>query len=110
MPTGQLEIFGGQDPRLSYHSSSSFFSTFASDNPVYVLMMNGFKGVYARVGGFFFSHENARDIATSYYKQLLNVLDTNEPDRVVSVVRKYGVESGKIWRELRHGKPKNLID
>ncbi|MFT4655073.1 MAG: GntR family negative regulator for fad regulon and positive regulator of fabA [Kangiellaceae bacterium] len=83
---------------------------FASDNPVYVLMMNGFKGVYARVGGYFFSHENAREIATSYYKQLLNVLDTNEPDRVVAVVRRYGVESGKIWRELRLDKPKNLID
>ncbi|MFT6269667.1 MAG: GntR family negative regulator for fad regulon and positive regulator of fabA [Alphaproteobacteria bacterium] len=83
---------------------------FASDNPVYVLMMNGFKGIYARVGGFFFSHESAREIATSYYQQLLNVLDANEPDRVVAVVRKYGVESGKIWRQLREDKPKNLID
>jgi GntR family negative regulator for fad regulon and positive regulator of fabA len=83
---------------------------FASDNPVYVLMMNGFKGVYARVGGFFFSHESAREIATNYYQQLLTVLDTNEPDRVVAVVRKYGVESGKIWLKLREGSPENLID
>ena len=83
---------------------------FASSNPVYVLMMNGFRGIYATVGGFFFNHQSARDIATNYYQQLLNVLDGDEPDRVVSVVRKYGVESGKVWVKLRKDVPKNLVD
>lgn len=83
---------------------------FASNNPVYVLMMNGFKGIYARVGGFFFNHNSARDIAMAYYEQLLDVLDADEPDRVVSVVRKYGVESGKIWHELRQDIPKNIVE
>lgn len=83
---------------------------FASNNPVYVLMMNGFKGIYARIGGFFFNHESARDIATTYYQQLLNVLEGGEPDRVVSVVRKYGVESGKFWVKLRKDAPQNLVD
>lgn len=83
---------------------------FASNNPVYVLMMNGFKGIYARIGGFFFNHERARDIAINYYEQLLTVLDSSEPDRVVMVVRKYGVESGKLWLELRQDVPKNIVD
>lgn len=83
---------------------------FASNNPVYVLMMNGFKGIYARIGGFFFSHESARNIATSYYEQLLSVLDGEESDRVVAVVRKYGIESGKIWLKLRQDLPKNIVD
>lgn len=83
---------------------------FASNNPVYVLMMNGFRGIYARIGGYFFSHESARSIANNYYKQLLQVLDANEADRVVGVVRRYGVESGKIWLQLRKDVPKNLVD
>ena len=82
----------------------------ASDNPVYVLMMNGFKGIYARVGGFYFTDVSARETATSYYEQLIDVLDANEPDRVVAVVRKYGVKSGKIWLQLRQDTPDNLID
>jgi GntR family negative regulator for fad regulon and positive regulator of fabA len=38
------------------------------------------------------------------------VLETNEPDRVVSVVRKYGVESGKVWLKLRQDIPKNIVE
>lgn len=83
---------------------------FASSNPVYVLMMNGFKGIYARVGGFFFNHQSARDIATSYYQQLLVVLEDGEPDNVVAVVRRYGVDSGKVWRKLRQDLPKNIVE
>lgn len=83
---------------------------FASSNPVYVLMMNGFKGIYARVGGFFFEDTAAREIATDYYEQLLSVLDAQEPDKVVAVVRKYGIESGKIWLKLRQDLPKNIVD
>ena len=83
---------------------------FASNNPVYVLMMNGFKTIYARIGSQFFSYESARTVARGYYQQLLDVLDTEDYDRVVSVVRKYGVESGKIWQEFRQTMTKNLVE
>ncbi len=82
----------------------------ASNNPVYVLMMNGFKGIYARIGGYFFNHEEARNTAIQYYQKLLEVLANNEPDKVVSVVRRYGVESGKIWQKIRKDMPNNLVD
>lgn len=82
----------------------------ASGNPVYVLMMNGFKGMYARVGGFFFTHEAARNKATDYYQELLRVLDTGDADSVVMAVRNYGVESGKIWLSIREDLPKNIIE
>lgn len=82
----------------------------ASNNPVYVLMMNGFRGIYARVGGFFFNHQPARDVATEYYKRLLAVLDTDDTDKVIGVVRTYGVESGKVWQKLRQEMPDNIVD
>ncbi|MFC3120539.1 fatty acid metabolism transcriptional regulator FadR [Agaribacter flavus] len=83
---------------------------FASNNPVYVLMMNGFKTIYSRIGSHFFSSERARQVARTYYDNLLAVLDSGESDRVVSVVRNYGVESGKIWQEFRQSMPNNLVD
>jgi len=83
---------------------------FASNNQVYVLMMNGFRGLYARIGGYFFSHEPAREVALSYYKQLIEVLANGETDRVISVVRKYGIESGKIWQQVRQDMPTNIVD
>ena len=83
---------------------------FASNNQVYVLMMNGFRSIYARIGGYFFSHQPARDVATQYYQQLLEVLAQNEADRVIAVVRKYGIESGKIWQQVRKDLPENIVD
>jgi GntR family negative regulator for fad regulon and positive regulator of fabA len=83
---------------------------FASSNPVYVLMMNGFRSIYARIGGYFFSHQSARDVATQYYKHLLDVLEGGDADKVISVVRTYGIESGKIWQEVRKDLPTNIVD
>lgn len=83
---------------------------FASNNPVYVLMMNGFRGLYGRIGTYFFSHGNARDVANSYYQQLLEVLASGESDQVIAVVRRYGIESGKIWQEIRQDMPTNIVD
>lgn len=83
---------------------------FASNNPVYVLMMNGFKTIYARIGGQFFSNQSSREVARGYYQELLDVLDSEKYDRVVNVVRTYGVESGKIWQEFRKSVPKNIVD
>nr|WP_136249778.1 fatty acid metabolism transcriptional regulator FadR [Ningiella ruwaisensis] len=83
---------------------------FASNNPVYVLMMNGFKNIYAKLGGLFFSEQAAREVAIKYYEQLLKVLDEDDPDKVVAVVRRYGVESGKLWSDFRENLPNNLVD
>ena len=83
---------------------------FASNNPVYVLMMNGFRSFYARIGSYFFSHQAARDVVTEYYQQLLEVLANDDAERVILVVRKYGIESGKIWQQVRQDLPTNIVD
>ena len=43
---------------------------FASGNRVFVLMMNGFRSFYARIGGYYFSNEKSRELARDYYRQL----------------------------------------
>ncbi|MBD3584134.1 MULTISPECIES: fatty acid metabolism transcriptional regulator FadR [Salinimonas] len=82
----------------------------ASGNNVFVLMMNGFRGLYSRIGGFFFSHESAQEVARNFYKELLEVAQQHDYDAVPVVVRKYGIESGKVWQTVREEMPKDLVD
>lgn len=82
----------------------------ASDNKVFVLMMNGFRGLYSRIGGYFFSHQRSRDVAKDYYEQLLAVAQCGAFDKVPGVIRQYGIESGKVWQEVRDSMPNDLVD
>lgn len=82
----------------------------ASGNNVFVLMMNGFRGLYSRIGGFFFSHPPARDVARKFYQQLLEVAQQGDYDAVPLIVRRYGIESGKVWQQVRDHMPKDLVD
>lgn len=83
---------------------------FASGNPVYVLMMNGFRGLYSRIGGYYFSNEKSRTLTQGYYLKLLELAKVGDYEQVPLVIRRYGIESGKIWQELRNDMPKGLVD
>ncbi|AIF99372.1 MAG TPA: fatty acid metabolism transcriptional regulator FadR [Alteromonas australica] len=82
----------------------------ASNNNVFVLMMNGFRGLYSRIGGFYFSHPQARNVAKAYYANLLEAAEKGEYDSVPVIVRNYGIESGKVWQEVRDSMPNDLVD
>ncbi len=83
---------------------------FASGNKVFVLMMNGFRGFYSRIGGYYFSSQKSRDLARNYYKKLLELAQKGEFGGVPHAVREYGIESGKIWQEIRADMPNDLVD
>ncbi|MFT5712968.1 MAG: GntR family negative regulator for fad regulon and positive regulator of fabA [Glaciecola sp.] len=38
------------------------------------------------------------------------MLASNDVERVIFVVRKYGIESGKIWQQVRQDLPTNIVD
>ncbi len=82
----------------------------ASNNNVFVLMMNGFRGLYSRIGGYFFSHESARNVAREFYQELLDLAEKGDHDEVPQVIRKYGIKSGKVWQQVRESMPKDLVD
>ncbi|BDY05311.1 fatty acid metabolism transcriptional regulator FadR [Ferrimonas sp. YFM] len=82
----------------------------ASDNPIYALILNGFKGLYSRVGRYYFSQEAARDLARNYYKDLLKCAEQGDADEVPHIVRKYGIESGKLWMRIRSDMPKDIAE
>lgn len=74
---------------------------FASGNPIYGLILNGFKGLYCRVGRYYFSLPAARQLAAAYYRDLGALTETAELEQVADVVREYGKASGKLWFEMR---------
>lgn len=81
-----------------------------SSNRIYVLILNGFRGLYNKIARFYFSHPAARELARRYYEQLKMLAQAGKHDEVVMAVRKYGIESGKVWSELRPQIPRDLIE
>ncbi len=83
---------------------------YASGNKIYVLMMNGFRGLYSRIGSFYFSNTKSRDLAQNYYRELLGLAEAGDYQGVPAVLRKYGIDSGLLWHEMRADMPKDIVD
>ncbi|RUO35328.1 fatty acid metabolism transcriptional regulator FadR [Aliidiomarina sanyensis] len=82
----------------------------ASGNPIYVLVLNGFKGLYARIGQFYFSNATGRELARTYYAALGQTVAAADYNGSTNLVRQYGYDSAKIWLELRESIPENLVE
>lgn len=80
----------------------------ASGNPIYLLILNGFKGLYSRLGSYYFNHPLGRSLLRNYYQALITLAESGEYEQCLTVVRNYGVESGKLWAELKEELLKDL--
>lgn len=83
---------------------------FASGNPIYGLILNGLKGLYIRVGRYYFSNPEARKLALSFYNKLLSLCQEKMYDQVMDCVRNYGKESGAIWHSMQGTMPSDLAE
>ena len=82
----------------------------ASGNTIYLLILNGFRGLYSRLGSLYFSHHRGREISRDYYKNLIELAKEDKFDESVFAVRKYGIESGTLWLELKDEVLKELAE
>lgn len=73
-------------------------------NPLYVLILNGFKGLYSRVGEDYFSIDKARDLAHAFYQSLLVLAQNGDYNAVPTLMRNYGISTGKIWQCYRENR------
>ncbi|GAB2954045.1 fatty acid metabolism transcriptional regulator FadR [Hafnia psychrotolerans] len=83
---------------------------FASGNPIYGLIINGLRGLYTRVGRYYFSNPDARKLAIAFYQKLSRICDEKNHDQVVDCVRDYGRQSGEIWHSMQSAMPGDLTD
>ncbi len=76
---------------------------FASDNPIYGLIINGLKGLYHQVGEQFFSDSRARALAMDFYRQLARHCNHETPkEKIIDIVRQYGRHSSELWHQIQH--------
>jgi GntR family negative regulator for fad regulon and positive regulator of fabA len=73
----------------------------ASGNPIYLLILNGLGGLYSRIGRLYFADPKGREITRAYYQSLIDLASENRFDQAASAVRTYGIESGKLWVDLK---------
>lgn len=98
------EAYGTFDYQLNYALAK------ASGNPIYMLVLNGFKTLYSRIGQFFFSYPEARKLARDFYTNLIELAKAGKHNEAVAAVRQYGVESGKLWHRFRADLPANIAE
>nr|WP_314263570.1 fatty acid metabolism transcriptional regulator FadR [uncultured Moellerella sp.] len=114
-PEKSLEVLANKD---NVEDSSDSYSAldynifrglaFASGNPIYGLIINGLKGLYTRVGRYYFSNPEARNLAQNFYQQLIILCREQSYDRIMECVRNYGKESGLIWHSMQSNMPSDL--
>ncbi|OUS23257.1 fatty acid metabolism regulator [Thalassotalea sp. 42_200_T64] len=81
----------------------------ASSNPIYVLVLNGFKNLYSRLGGLYFANDDARALTLQFYQNLINLAKQGQFNESVFAVREYGIASAKVWAELKGDVLKELV-
>lgn len=83
---------------------------FASGNPIYGLIVNGLRGLYTRVGRYYFSNPQARKLALTFYQKLSVICEEKQHDQIVDCIRSYGKESGAIWHGMQTSMPTDLTE
>ncbi|MBM7073842.1 fatty acid metabolism transcriptional regulator FadR [Shewanella sp. 202IG2-18] len=81
---------------------------FSCGNPLYVLILNGFKGLYSRVGRYYFSSPEARKLAKNFYVEFEKLGQEKNFQEVPDLMRKYGIESGQVWLTIRDDLPAEI--
>ena len=83
---------------------------FSSGNKVYGLIFNGVKKLYDRVGTYYFSSLESRQLAIQFYKSLLVLCESGHREKLSELIYEYGVESGRIWNEMKMTLPTSFTE
>ncbi|WP_125716336.1 fatty acid metabolism transcriptional regulator FadR [Pseudoalteromonas rubra] len=98
------EAFAEYDYRVHHQLAS------AGNNKIYVLILNGFKGLYSKIGCHYFSDPRTRELAREFYADLTALAERGDHDGAITLMRRYGHRSGEIWQQLRGDMPDDIMD
>lgn len=71
----------------------------ASGNPIYTLILNGFRELYQPMACQYFELEHARRCSQDFYKKLLNAAWMHEPAAAEEYTRQAMEQSQELWIE-----------
>lgn len=72
--------------------------TILSGNPVFTLILNGFKDLYARMAKLYFSHSETRARSKTFYQDLLDAVEKDNPKTAEEVTIEMMKESLNLWQ------------
>lgn len=74
---------------------------YLSNNPIYVLILNGFQKLYFRAGRYFFENPKARQVTAQFYTNYLELARENDANQVPRLIKDYSIQITPLWDELR---------
>ncbi len=83
---------------------------FHSGNQIYGLIFNGVRKLYDRIGSYYFSNPEARNLALAFYRDLLDICRSGSREQLPNVIRQYGIDSAHIWNQMKTTLPSNFTE
>jgi GntR family negative regulator for fad regulon and positive regulator of fabA len=89
--TNTPEAFATFDWQLHHHL------TVLSGNPIFTLILNGFRNLYPAMARLYFRPQNARDRSRTFYKDLLTAAQEGNAEAAETVTRSVMIDSLALW-------------
>jgi len=77
--------------------------TISSCNPIFTLILNGFRDLYPVIGLLYFQSQYARDRSRLFYQELLDCAHRRDTGRAFDVTNQVMCDSLEIWRSINNG-------
>ncbi len=76
--------------------------TIESGNPIFTLILNGFKELYPRMGRIYFTPAKARARSRRFYAELLQAAQARDAERAEVIVHEVMRDSIDLWKSAKH--------
>ena len=77
------------------------YLTIESGNPIFTLILNGFKDLYPPMGQMYFATPKARARSRQFYADLLEAARAKNADRAEAVTREVMRDSISLWKSIK---------
>lgn len=77
--------------------------TICSGNPVFTLILNGFRDLYPIMGRIYFLNPDGREASRQFYAEMQASVLACDPDRAAAATRDAMVRSQEIWQSVKKG-------
>jgi GntR family negative regulator for fad regulon and positive regulator of fabA len=75
--------------------------TVDSGNPIFTLILNGFKDLYPAMGCLYFASAKARARSRQFYADLLKAVQANDPAKAARVTQAVMADSVDLWKAAK---------
>jgi GntR family negative regulator for fad regulon and positive regulator of fabA len=97
---GTQELNGNPEAYALFDWQLHHKLTIYAENPIFKLLLNGFKSLYAQMGRTYFSFEECRTASLVFYECLLECAESNDLDGAETLLQNTMKGSLDLWLRL----------